>query len=213
MPQHPAPIIANHLGLISQRLQHSAMTRAAECTFAYVNNAGASPQDLIDAFQGFFNAWIVPELDSNVTAEKPFLRLGDGTNVPHEAIASGSTAIGARSATALPPAVSVVVQRRTNLGGKSNRGRFYIPWALQQSEVIESGQITSGRVTQIQTAVDGFLAAGAAAQVDMVIPNNVLAIDADTGKKYVTAVNHSVNVTTVVTESFVGTQRRRQQRT
>lgn len=57
-----------------------------------------------------------------------------------------------------PPAVAVVVRKKTPFAGKANRGRMYLPGALE-SEIDENGELSSSYLGDVQTAVTAFLAA------------------------------------------------------
>lgn len=58
----------------------------------------------------------------------------------------------------LPPNVALLVEKRTELGGRSGRGRFYIP-GLPESDVDAAGVIVPANVVGFQAAADAFLAA------------------------------------------------------
>ncbi len=214
MALHPAPTIANHLALVTQRLLNSGSSRPAELTFAFGNDAGASPLTFINHFQTAFNTRFQPEFSTSVTIEKPFVTIGDGTNVPAQAIATGA-AVAGTYANAMPPSqVAVLVKKGSGLGGRKNRGRTYFPWFIAESDVDNVGHITGGVVTTLQALMTGFIGdMGATYGTPMVISNKTLAIDIVTGKPYVTAITRGPLVTSYTVEDIVATQRRRLSRT
>lgn len=57
----------------------------------------------------------------------------------------------------LPPNCAVLVQKRTGLGGRMNRGRMYLPGISSIDGQIDSGgNILPGGVAPVQSAVDAF---------------------------------------------------------
>lgn len=210
MALHPAPTIENHLGLITQRLTHSAMTRAAALTFAVFNNTGLTAQQIVNNFQTHFNTDLKALFDDNVTIQKPFISLGDGSTTPSQAVGAAVTVAGTRAGiVSAPPQVSVIWRKFSTVGGRKNRGRTYIPWILATGDVSEAGVVLAGTLTTIQTATNTFLSHLAGDPNPMVIPNKTLALDGSTGKYFVTAITAGPTVASITVENVIGTQRRR----
>lgn len=78
---------------------------------------------------------------------------------------------GAQTASAESPQVALIVTKQSVLGGKKNRGRWFLP-AVRESYVDDSGEVdpTGGGV--IQTQLTAFGAALATADLPMVILHN-----------------------------------------
>lgn len=209
MPLHPAPTIDNHLALITQRLTHALAPRQAELTIAFHAEAAITAQFAVDSFQSVFNARFGPQLDSNVVIEKPLVNLGDGTNVPHQAVGAGAAGAGSNAVVSPPPQVSYLAAKHTALGGRKNRGRTFFPWMSSINEIAESGQLSPAFIAGFQPRLNGALVDWTALSMVMVIANKTLATDPITGKRYVTAITMGPEVTTWLAESLVGTQRRR----
>jgi hypothetical protein len=212
MPTNPPPVIEADLALITQRLVHSGVGRTAEVTFAFRNDAGANAQTVINGFQTIFNGHITPLFDTNVTAEPPYVALGQGDITPSVAVATGASAVGARTILSLPSAVALLAKKTTGLGGKRNRGRTYFPWMLATADITESGQIIAPTIATVQNELDDVLTASTAAQLQMVIANKILAPSPIGHDPYVESIDAGPNVTQWTCESFVATQRRRQPR-
>lgn len=104
---------------------------------------------------------------------------------------------GTRTGSTLTSNVSVLVKKRSALGGRTNQGRLYLPAAfLSPSDVFPNGNIVSSRVTDLQTDLDAFF-------------------DALDGGLFQLKIYHSDGVTSPTTitsfqvQSKVATQRRR----
>lgn len=60
-----------------------------------------------------------------------------------------------------PPAVAIVVTKRTGFVGKGNRGRFYLPGVVEE-EVSEGGFLEGTYLAELQSTMDTLLVAVAA---------------------------------------------------
>lgn len=209
MPLHPAPTIQNELCLVTQKITHTANGHTAECTYAVVNHTALSTQAVADAVQLAWNDWWPAELDNETVSLQPGVVEGDGSNVP--AVATGSLAVepGIVARTGPSAQVCALMRKNTPLGGRRNRGRMYIPYILSNASISEGGAIDPAAVALLQASAEGFLAQLVTSNVPMCISNKTLAVDPVTGKKYVTHIGAGPEVSTVVMESTVATQRRR----
>lgn len=209
MPLHPPPTIQNHLGLITQPITRLDTSHVAQVTFAVDVGGGLTALQAVTAFQTAFNTTMTVQLDTDCTAQKPTILLGDGTNAPAEATAANAAIPGSNADAILPSNVSVLFKKRTGFAGKHNRGRTYFPWMVANSLVTEVGGISPAEVTALQTAGSAFLAALLAAQVPMVIANKTLVTTPPDTKPHVTHIGGSTAVTAYLVESTIATQRRR----
>jgi hypothetical protein len=209
MPLHPAPTIEAGLILITQPLRHSLVGRDAMITLAALDTAGSTPQDLADDFQANWNTNIAPALDNNVLSLPPTVRVGDGTNVPAIAVGVAAAVAGTFSGADLPPQVAVLIKKNTGVGGKKNRGRTYLPWAVPASVVDERGTIAGANVSAIQANVNLVLAGMLADGMPMHISNKTLVITPPEVKPHVTAITTGPLVVTWTVETIIATQRRR----
>lgn len=210
MPLHPPPTIAASLGLVVQKLQRTDMSRAAEVTFGLTVSGTPSlavAQDAIDDFQVNFNATLRNLLDTQVVCAPPTIRLGDGSNVPFEAVAAGAAANGLDANTFVPPNVAFLFKKTTGVGGRKSRGRMYLPFALATSDVSENGTIAGAAVSGGTTQSTAFLTQLATDTTQMVIVNKTF--DTSGPKPFVTAITIGPTVLTFAAEATVATQRRR----
>lgn len=90
------------------------------------------------------------------------------------ALEEASVAVGAggtRNVPFLPQNNACLVQKRTGLAGRANRGRMYFPYILSETDVSDVGAIAAGSLATTQTAMTNILTDlnGAAVNRDMVI--------------------------------------------
>lgn len=210
MPLNPPPIIQTGLALIVQKLQRNDMSRASEVTFGLLAAGApslAAAQDVVDDFQVNFNATLRNLLDTNVSVQPPTVRLGDGSTTPFEAVAAGAAANGLDANTFVPPNVAFLFKKTTGVGGRKNRGRMYLPFALATSDVGENGVIVGAAVSGGTTQAAAFLAQLITDATPMVIVNK--AFNTPLPPHFVTVISAGPNVTAFAAEATVATQRRR----
>lgn len=72
----------------------------------------------------------------------------------------GTPTPGTATGAALPNNCAMLIQKRTAIGGRRNRGRMFVPPCWQnEAGVTAAGVIDSGSVATIQTRLNSFLAA------------------------------------------------------
>lgn len=210
MPLNPAPTIDAGLILVSQRLARTDMSRVAEVTYSLAT-AGAVDasvaEDAADDFFANFVATFGTILDSEVLIQPTIVRLGDGSDTPFEAVAAGAAVAGGNAELMVPVNCAVLIKKLTALGGKANRGRTYMPFALTATDCSENGTILGTRVTADQTVADTFLAQLATDTTPMIISHRVF--NTPLPPHFVTAITVGPLVTSYKVEGQIGTQRRR----
>lgn len=206
---HPAPTIANNLGLVVQRLPNTEVGHVAEITFAFRLTGGITPQTAVDNFQGAWDLRIMPHMANTVTTEPPSIKVGDGSNVPHVAVGAGSPTTGGINGDYPPPNCAALVKKTSGLGGKKNRGRTYIPYIVTEGQTLNNGTITAGTVATLQTALSNFFADCTAGNIIMVIANKTLVLTPPDAHPHVTAITTGPDVTAFDLEAVMATQRRR----
>jgi hypothetical protein len=137
-------------------------------------------------------------IDSTATLSR--IRVSLGTDGAADVVADvAHTTAGGRSLVAPPPNVAVLVHKRSTLGGRRGRGRMFLPWATNESNIDEIGIILNTEVTTLQTAMGVFRGQLSSASCPMVILH-------DPGK---TAAGPPTLVSSLTVDPLVGTQRRR----
>lgn len=210
MPLAPPPLIDSGLGLVVQPLQYSGQPRQALLTCALAVSGTPSlavAQTAINAFQSRFNADLLPSIDSEVTAEPPSIKLGDGSTTPYEAVGTGAATAGGSSNNTPPPSVNVLVKKTTGLGGKHNRGRWYIPWTVDVSHVSELGGLDNTFISGYQPHINTFFGHLTADSIPMCISNKIFNVPLP--PHYVTHIVKGPLVTAMTVEPVVASQRRR----
>jgi len=121
--------------------QHALVSREAVITFGVdVSDAGgdyvAAADRIMEAWDDTFGAYI----DSQCAQGPVRLRVGQdgGDPITVEGATVGATGAGNNQ---LPSNCAVLVRKRTGLGGRRGRGRFYIPWGVAESGVDDAGMI------------------------------------------------------------------------
>ena len=104
---------------------------------------------------------------------------------------------GTVSGDPMTPQVAYLVKKLTALGGRRNRGRFYLPGVVE-SKVDGAGNVLGAFQTTIQTSMDDFMTDTGAADIGVVI------LHSDGGTP--------TDVTSLQVEPKVATQRRRLKR-
>ena len=105
---------------------------------------------------------------------------------------------GGASSSGVSPNVSLLVKKVTSAGGRSGRGRFYLPGA-PESMVTDAGNIDSSAGSTLQGQLDSFLGTLATAGVPMVLLHADLSAPIDT----------PLPVTDLLLDGRAATQRRR----
>lgn len=123
-------------------------------TFGIANALLKTPdmitQDIEDQWA---SAVVAGSYSQSVTASSVKVKLGPGDTGP--AAQRGMIKIGTLG-TAGSPAVAVLVQKNTLLGGRKGRGRMFLP-GTAEADCDPSGVLAAANRTQIQTAWNSFL--------------------------------------------------------
>jgi len=205
------PTYENDLVLLSTFIRFASNTRLAELTYA-VNDAGAnlSAQEWADAAQNVFQtAWKGTLSDSAVIEYTTALK-GDGTSTFTVGRSTAAGTAGTDSGTKTPSNCALLIRKNTAFGGRENRGRMYIPWLTNKADVGTTGIISGGDVSSFQSDADTFLG-GLAAGADnyMCIANRHFNLPWDNPDRRLVSVTKGPEVTSLVVESVIATQRRR----
>lgn len=95
-------------------------------------------------------------LDTSVQVGPTVLRVNlDGTEPV--TVEGSVTHTGVWAGNMLPPNVALLLRKSSLRGGRRGRGRMYVPWALDEANVAENGQIDSATITTMQTRANDFL--------------------------------------------------------
>jgi len=203
--------IETDLLLVTTTLHSSATGRTAVVTYACRNDTGASnPATLANTVQDSFADTQAAGIDSNVTIGPSSVILGQGPGVdPLIGTSNIANVAGTVVMASTPPNVALLIRKRTASGGRRNRGRMYLPWAIQASDVNEAGICGAAGVTSAQTRQNAWLARLATDNTDLVIAQRQYDLPWDNPDRVLVAINMGPNVTSVSVDNLVATQRRR----
>jgi hypothetical protein len=76
---------------------------------------------------------------------------------------------GGGSLTSPPPNVALLVHKRSARGGRRGRGRMFVPWYLNETDIDEAGLVLNATVASINTVLSTWKANLSGAGVPMVI--------------------------------------------
>ncbi len=187
-------VIPEHYAQVNLIFQGEAVPRGAQLTFGIDNTVHDSTPSDVAAIAAV--AW--GDTLSTVTLDTLTLAAVKVKEGPNDTGPEGTfpqNDPGSQSAAAESPQVALIVTKQSLLGGKKNRGRWFLP-AVRESYVDDAGNVDGAGGAAIQAQLDAFLAALADADVPMVILHND-PLDAPTP------------VTALALTSKAGTQRRR----
>lgn len=114
-----------------------------------------TPDEMAHAFAVAYRGQLAGRFDTAVTMRDARVVIGQDGGDPVIGF-DYSTGAGTRNNESTPPALALMVDKRTLLGGRRNRGRAYLPWALADTEVSEVGAITGSVVNSWQTLLTAF---------------------------------------------------------
>jgi hypothetical protein len=116
--------------------------------------------------------------------------------VPNAGASEGDSTVGM-----LPQNCALLVRKNTGLGGRKNRGRFFLPGMVSEEGVNNVGIIDTADRTAYQGGADAFLAALGTG--DLILPMVILHND------YGDDTPDPTPVTSLTVDSTISTQRRR----
>lgn len=152
--------------------------------------------EVAEAVWEAFEGSMLSRLDSSFTAGP--VQVSIGTSAGDLSSEGTSSALGPRNDQVEAPNVAMLIQKRTALGGRKNRGRNFWPFMLSQDDVTEFGALSSVARADSQDAADAFLGALATNSVPMVLFHSDESVP--------------TLVTALVVEGRAATQRRRLRR-
>lgn len=154
-------IIPDGFGQVNFLFGGIAAPTGAQCTLGF--HVDPASGDAFAAATGFDAMWasrILPQQSSEILFLGCLVKFGPVDTGPSAQV-SRSTA-GSLTGNGSQPNVAYLVRKSSDLGGRSGRGRMYIP-GVNEGDVNSSGALTSTRRTALQTAVEAFMADAATA--------------------------------------------------
>lgn len=168
-------------------------------TFGIDNPDVATPAALgILVRTAWESSGIEPLIPNTIQQDLITVKMGPSATGPSATITGAG--LGGSTAAAATPQVAILVQKQTGFGGRSGKGRFYLP-IVQEASVAADGTLLGGYITPLQTAMTSFLNNLESADIPMVVFHNPGA-----------PLSAPTPVDSLVVQSRVATQRRRNRR-
>lgn len=200
-------IIPVDFGQVTATFSGSGVPTGAAITYGFANGSLSSAATIASTMRGLIQTHLMPPLIQNTGLAKVLVKLGPNEDGPSAEVSS-TTAGGDVSAQA-PPNVAYLVQKSTLLGGRRNRGRFFLP-GVDETEVDQTGLVSAGKLASLETAVDNFFDALVTADLPMFLLHND-EVD-ENGDPIPGTAPAPTAVTSLNVSSIVATQRRRLRR-
>lgn len=112
---------------------------------------------------------VLQQMTNEVALERTVLKAGPTTTGPAAEFVQDR--FGGQDSESLPPNVAFLVKKVTDLGGRKNRGRLYLPGVPKPSS-LDTGLLASGTVTNLNAQLDTFLARMETEESPLVILHN-----------------------------------------
>lgn len=173
----------------------NGVPNGAAITFGIDHGVEPSANDVADRISTHVGAWVCGLQSSEIALTEVQVKFGPN-NTGLTGVWSGSV-VGGDGAGAGAAAVALLVQKRSDFGGRKNRGRFFIP-GIREARIEPGGHVDPTFLTSAQTSMTSLKVDLNSDGLPMVILHNAAGTP--------TAVE-SLNV-----QSMVATQRRRQRR-
>lgn len=209
----PDPVYENDLVLAVTHIKRSDMTREAVVTYA-LNDAtlNYSAQAWAVGLQAIFaNRW-KSQLDTASAILRTTTIKGDGTSTITTGESTAAPTAGTNAMSSLPPNCAILLRKITGVGGRRNRGRVYLPFMLNEGEVDETGAISAGVKTDVNAAAALWLADLADGDGYMCIANRTYDVAWDVSPRHLVSVEMGPEVTSLLCEPTIATQRKRMPR-
>lgn len=158
-----ADIIPPGFAEVTIGIRHTAMTREANVVYGVATLAGGGDadefaQEMQDIFVGTFGQ----QIDSQCVIANSRVVIGqDGTEGVVGFASTSSNGGAGRDSTA--PILAARIQKRTARPGRRGRGNMFLPWALSDTNVNETGQLATAAINALNAAGSNFLSALAGA--------------------------------------------------
>lgn len=130
------------------------------------SGAGGNFVDLANSLQAGFNQTFRAQIPSVYHLERVTLYVGQDGGAPTIFDSTGVRSNGGKAFPAIPQNSCWLIRKRTTLGGRRGRGRFYMP-GVAEAQVNNIGQIEAAERAAAQTAVNNWYSTFSAPSVGM----------------------------------------------
>jgi hypothetical protein len=179
-------------------------------TFAFNDSTATTAQASADSLQALAASHFADQLDTDASLMRTTTLKGNGSTAFTVGTSIAAPTPGQNLMSSTTPNCAILVQKRTALGGRQGRGRVYVPFSINESQVDETGRLLASYVTQMQADMDDYLFGYGGT---MVIANRLYDLPWTNPARQLLAVSKGALVTALTVAPMIATQRRRMPRT
>lgn len=202
-------IIPPGYGQMTIPISHGDVSRDAAVVFGVDMNAQVGSVSLVNKILTDFTGEFAAVLDDAVTVGPGRLNVGQDGGESLVFIGS-TTVVGTSAQASMPSNVAVLLRKTSSRGGRRGRGRMFIPWALSDAAVDDTGHILGGVIANLQTRATDFLNNLTLDLVgDLATPMVLLHTASGPEVENPTATGLPNEVTALTVDGLIGSQRRR----
>jgi hypothetical protein len=147
-------VIPSGYSQVNLKFTGDGLPTGAEVTFGIRNLDNKAAADIAGDVSTNWDTWLKALTPTHVTLSSILVKNGPNATGPAAEIAVGT--VGTGGSAHVSPQVAVLVQKRTTLGGRMNRGRLYYP--VSESEIDNAGALSSSFLAFATTNWAGFQA-------------------------------------------------------
>lgn len=141
---------------VNFRFTGSNLPQGAEMTLGVDLDllGGQTPTDIGELVR---DEWVAANIDScylnTMTMSSVLVKFGPNATGPSAVVSA--TAVGTATGESVPPNVAGLIRKNTGFGGRTGRGRMYLP-GLPDNQVQEDGDLTPTWLTSLETVFGDF---------------------------------------------------------
>lgn len=167
----------------------------AAVTYGVELPVAADGQEVAADLDAAFGTNFLKQMNAGITLDSTTVKFGPNSTGPQYVVSNPRP--GLNSGEGEAPSVSVLVRKTTSVGGRTGRGRMYLP-GVMDSQVNTNGTLPFATVSALQANADDFYAALVALELPMVLLHS--------------AVSSPTPVNSLEVDGRAATQRRRLRR-
>lgn len=196
--------VAGGLGIAKLNFTCPIGVGHAQCEFAF-KQEGLGPINALSTateIRGTFASRLMGYMSSLASLTQCEVTIYDGTFV-QQATTNATPVSGGAGSNPVSPAISLLFHKSTGLIGRENRGRMYYPY-LSSGLLYQPDQVSTGTKTAVDASISSWFA-DLNSYSGVILPWIIR-------KTQDPLLNHNVAVTSMVSETMLATQRRRQRK-
>lgn len=150
-------VIPEDCGQATLVFVHNSYSRPANVVIGFRKDLTGSnnPTTTANGILGNWHTAMRARLDSEAFLQKVIVTLGTATD-PLVGESTNPPSQGSLSASTLPPGQAALVHKQTGLGGRRNKGRMYLPWVLDDTQVDDLGNVSAAMIAVLQPALNAW---------------------------------------------------------